>query len=114
MLSSSEKIDAVMSFWVNELGLKSLDLVSAPLLFQLSLHKRVIPRASVLKFLISKGLRGEDASFNTPFAMSEQVFLEKYVKCFEKESSHLMTLYKEKMNLANDWENNLMQPSPSV
>jgi mTERF domain-containing protein, mitochondrial len=60
--------------------------------------------AAILKFLVSKGLRREDAALNTPFAMSEKLFLDKFVKCFKEDSTHLLKLYQEKLNLANSME----------
>lgn len=108
MLSSAQKIDAVLSAWVDQLGLNSLDLVNAPGIFLLRLEKRVIPRAAVLQFLVSKGLRRKNASLSAPFAMTEKLFLDKFVKCFKEDSPHLLKLYQEKMNLANS-----MEKSPS-
>ncbi|AES91847.1 putative transcription regulator mTERF family [Medicago truncatula] len=104
MLSSAQKIDAVLSAWVDQLGLNSLDLVNAPGIFLLRLEKRVIPRAAVLQFLVSKGLRRRDASLSAPFAVTEKLFLDKFVKCFKEDSPHLLKLYQEKMNLANSME----------
>ena len=104
MLSSVQKIDAVLSAWVDKLGLNSLDLVNAPGIFLLRLEKRVIPRAAVLQFLVSKGLRRKNASLSAPFAMAEKLFLDKFVKCFKEDSNHLLKLYQEKMNLANSME----------
>ncbi|KAI4317616.1 hypothetical protein L6164_025474 [Bauhinia variegata] len=96
MLSSVDKINAVMNLWVNQLGWNSLSLVKGPVIIQLSLEKRIIPRAAVVQFLLSKGLRSKNASLVTPFYLTEKMFLEKYVKCFE-ESSQLLELYEEKM-----------------
>ncbi|KAJ1395190.1 Transcription termination factor, mitochondrial/chloroplastic [Sesbania bispinosa] len=110
MLTSIDKINAVMSFWVDQLGLNSLDLVKAPSFFQWSLEKRIIPRASVVQFLVSKGLREKGAGITTPFTLSEKLFLERFVKCFKEDSSHLLKMYQEKMNLANSRE----KPSPSA
>ncbi|RDX70339.1 hypothetical protein CR513_50426, partial [Mucuna pruriens] len=105
MLSSPHKINAVFSYWVEHVGFDSVDLVKAPGIFLLSIRKRIAPRASVLQFLISKGLVEKDASLNTPFVLTEKLFLEKYVKRFKDDSSHLLKLYKEKTCLENDRDN---------
>jgi mTERF domain-containing protein, mitochondrial len=55
MLASIDKINLVMNFWVNQMGWDSLALVKCTLMFGYSLHKRIIPRASVLQFLLMKG-----------------------------------------------------------
>ncbi|KAK7363598.1 hypothetical protein VNO77_05746 [Canavalia gladiata] len=106
MLASTDKINAVMNFWVNQLDWNALDLVKAPGLFLFSLHKRIIPRALVLQFLVSKGLRKKGAGITTPFSMPEKSFLEKFVKRFPEDSSHLLKMYEENMNIANNRENN--------
>jgi mTERF domain-containing protein len=82
MLSSTGKIDDILRFWVNQLSWNSLDLVKGSRLFLFSLEKRIIPRASVVQVLISKGLWKKDAGIITPFVLSEKLFLERYVKRF--------------------------------
>ncbi|KAK7256088.1 hypothetical protein RIF29_29522 [Crotalaria pallida] len=94
MVVSKDKIKATLSFWVNELGWNSLDLAISPVVFGLSLEKRVIPRASVVQYLLAKGLRKKDASLITPFLISEELFLEKYVKIFKDETLQLLKLYQ--------------------
>ena len=79
MLTSIDKINLVMSFWVNQLGWDSLALAKCPQMFCYSLHKRIIPRASVLQFLLLKGLREKNASLGLPFTYSENMFLNKCV-----------------------------------
>ncbi|CAL0328205.1 unnamed protein product [Lupinus luteus] len=93
MLVSKDKIDATMSFWVNQLGWDSSVLALSPAVLGLSLEKRVIPRAYVVEYLITKGLRKKNASLITPFLLSEKLFLEKYVQNFKEETSELLKLY---------------------
>ncbi|CAK8572245.1 unnamed protein product [Lathyrus sativus] len=102
MLTSIDKINLVMNFWVNQLGWDALDLAKHPAVFSLSLEKRIIPRASVVQFLLNNGLRNNNASLTTPFTVPEKVFLDRFIKRFEKESSYLLNLYEEKLNLACD------------
>ncbi|GAU45532.1 hypothetical protein TSUD_400790 [Trifolium subterraneum] len=108
MLFSIDKVNLVMSFWVNQLGWNSLELAKLPHMFGYSLHKRIIPRASVLQFLLMKGLREENASLVHPFAYPEKLFLRKFVFSFEAESDYLLKLYEEKMELAYTEESNDM------
>ncbi|KAK7289952.1 hypothetical protein RIF29_04015 [Crotalaria pallida] len=115
MLASSEKIDRVMRFWVNELGWDSSLLVQVPGIFGYSLEKRIIPRASVVHYLLSKGLRKKHYSLLTPFFMSEKLFLQKFVTCFdEQETSQLLKLYQEKMDIEGDSENGGMMCSSNI
>ncbi|CAK8577881.1 unnamed protein product [Lathyrus sativus] len=100
MLTSIEKINFLMNFWVNQLGWDALALTKHPLLFGFSLEKRIIPRASVVQFLLNNGLRSKSASLASPFTVPENMFLDRFIKRFEKESSYLLKLYEEKLKLA--------------
>ncbi|KAJ1407634.1 Transcription termination factor, mitochondrial/chloroplastic [Sesbania bispinosa] len=108
MLISSDKIKLVMSFWVNHLGWDALALTKGPRIIGYSLERRIIPRASVVQFLLKKGLRKKNASLVSPFLMTEKLFLDKFIKCFKEESSDLLKLYEEKLNLAYTRENSGM------
>ncbi|TKY72625.1 Mitochodrial transcription termination factor-related [Spatholobus suberectus] len=99
VLASTDKINIVMSFWVNQMSWDALALVEGPKIFGLSMEKRIIPRALVVQYLLAKGLRKRSASFLTPFSVSEKVFLEKYVMCFKEDTCQILMLYKEKMSV---------------
>ncbi|KAK2395046.1 transcription termination factor MTERF5, chloroplastic [Trifolium repens] len=105
MMVSIDKVNLVMTFWVNQLGWNSLELTKCPLIFSFSLEKRVIPRASILQFLLMKGLRKKNASLVTPFIYTEKLFLDKFVFNFKEESDYLLKLYQDKMKLAYSEEN---------
>ncbi|CAK8531727.1 unnamed protein product [Lathyrus sativus] len=97
MLLSTEKINEVLRFWVNELGWNSLILVKWPGIFSYSLEKRIIPRACVVSYLISKGMIDKNLE-SSPFVVTEKAFLKKYVQSFEEERHNLLKLYQEKMD----------------
>ncbi|XP_058727913.1 uncharacterized protein LOC131599644 isoform X1 [Vicia villosa] len=97
MLTSVDKINLVMSFWVNQLGWGAMALTKAPYILSSSLEKRIIPRAAVVQYLLDKGLRNKSASLTSPFVVSEKMFLDKFIKRFKKESSYLLKLYEEKL-----------------
>ena len=67
-----------------------------PTLFTLSLEKRNIPRATVLQFLLSRGLT-TNVRIVSPFYQSEKVFLRKFVLCFKDEASELLKLFEDKI-----------------
>ncbi|MED6130279.1 hypothetical protein PIB30_000180 [Stylosanthes scabra] len=95
MLRSQEKLNAVMSLWISKFGWDGMLLCMRPMLFGYSLEKRLIPRAKVVKYLLSKGLMKKNASIITPFSVKEDMFLKKFVICFnEKDRSHLLKLYQ--------------------
>lgn len=99
MLASVDKIETVMKYFVNHMGWDSLVVAKNPILIMLSLEKRIIPRASVLQFLESRGLIKEGNTWISPFKATEKVFLERFVHCFEEESSQLLKLYKENRSI---------------
>ncbi|PNY04394.1 hypothetical protein L195_g000815 [Trifolium pratense] len=92
MLRSTDKLNAVMRFWIKQLGWDRLLLLVAPDLFGFSIEKRLIPRASVVQYLLSKGLMKKNASLITPFYCSDQVFLQRYVNNFEEEAYRILKL----------------------
>ncbi|CAL5184407.1 unnamed protein product [Lathyrus oleraceus] len=98
MLTSTEKINDIMRFWVNELGWNSSVLVKRADMFSYSLENRIIPRACVVSYLISKGLIENNLELSTPFVVSEKAFIEKYVQSFKGERHNLLKLYQEKMD----------------
>lgn len=85
-----------MDILVNQLGLESSIIVKRPVLLGLSLEKRVLPRCSVLKILLSKGLINKKRS---GFALlcPERLFLEKFVTCYEVEAPQLLKIYQEQL-----------------
>ncbi|XP_045792396.1 uncharacterized protein LOC123887150 isoform X2 [Trifolium pratense] len=101
MMVSIDKINLLMTFWVNQMGWHSLALTKSPNMFTYSLHKslhkRIIPRASILQYLLMKGLRKNNASLVMPFSYNEKMFLSKFVFSFKEESDYLLKVYEEKM-----------------
>ncbi|XP_058726487.1 uncharacterized protein LOC131597840 [Vicia villosa] len=97
MLTSVDKINVVMSFWVNQLGWDAMAIAKTPYILTLSLEKRIIPRGAVMQFLLDKGLRNKSASLTCPFVVSEKMFLDMFIKRFKNESSFLLKLYEEKL-----------------
>ncbi|GAU45619.1 hypothetical protein TSUD_301970 [Trifolium subterraneum] len=101
MLTSIDKINSVMSFWVNQLGWDARAIVKLPRVFGSSLERRIIPRAAVVQYILTKGLLKKNASLTNPFIVSDKVFLERYVNRYKEESSYLLKLYKENLDLAH-------------
>uniref|UniRef100_A0A2N9IZJ7 Uncharacterized protein n=1 Tax=Fagus sylvatica TaxID=28930 RepID=A0A2N9IZJ7_FAGSY len=101
IMISEDKIMRVMDFWVNKMGLEASLIVKHPVLFTLSLEKRMIPRVSVIKVLLSKGLVvKKNIYLPTVFMYSENLFLQKFVTPYKEEVSDLLKLYKEKLDLS--------------
>ncbi|KAF8015267.1 hypothetical protein BT93_H0924 [Corymbia citriodora subsp. variegata] len=99
MMSSESKITAIMDFFVNVVGLDPLVISECPLTITFSLKKRIVPRGSVFRVLLSKGLV-KPRSLSTLLTVSEKKFVEKYVTNYLQEAPQLLALYNEKMGLA--------------
>ncbi|XP_054787513.1 transcription termination factor MTERF5, chloroplastic-like [Prosopis cineraria] len=97
MLKSESKIKAVMEFFVHDMGWDSCVLANNPIFFSMSLEKRIIPRAHVLRYIHSRGLI-KNACIVYPYYITENIFLERYVNRFDDESPQLLKLYQETMN----------------
>jgi mTERF domain-containing protein len=101
MLTSIDKINAVMSFWVNQLGWDATAIVKQPGVFGSSLERRIEPRATVLQYLLKNGLLKNKASITIPILVTDKLFLERYINRYKEESSYLLKLYAEKLNVAH-------------
>ncbi|KAF3951441.1 hypothetical protein CMV_022902 [Castanea mollissima] len=96
--ASEDKIMKVMDFLVNKMGLEASLIVQRPTLITLSLEKRLIPRASAIQFLQSKGLVKMNFYLPKAFEYVEELFLQRFVLSNKEEASELLQLYKEKMD----------------
>ncbi|XP_031274290.1 uncharacterized protein LOC116132763 isoform X2 [Pistacia vera] len=101
MMTSDDKIMAVMDIFVNKMGWEPSAIAQRPILFSLSLEKRIIPRAAVVQFLSSKGLLKANFLSVRPYLICEKTFLQKFVSCYD-ESPRLKKLYKEKLRSFKD------------
>ncbi|XP_043714907.1 uncharacterized protein LOC122663288 [Telopea speciosissima] len=99
MKLSQKKIMSHMDFFVNKMGWEQAVIISYPHLLGYSLEKRILPRCSVLRVLILKGLVKEDLKMAHLLTKSEKKFLENFVTKYEKEVPHLLDLYKGNISL---------------
>ncbi|KAJ1257592.1 hypothetical protein BS78_10G008300 [Paspalum vaginatum] len=78
---SEESLLRKTEFLLNVVGMERVCVVKKPLLFTLSLEKRLIPRHSVMKVLEAKGLLSSNTNtrFYTLAAMAEKNFRLKFV-----------------------------------
>ncbi|KAI9194860.1 hypothetical protein LWI28_009739 [Acer negundo] len=100
MKASEDKIMAKMDFFFNKMGLESSYIAKCPIFLGYSLQKRIIPRAAVFQFLLSKGLiKSKHTLLAALFNYSEKVFLERFVNSYD-EDLQLLKLYKHKLDLS--------------
>ncbi|XVF82929.1 hypothetical protein PTKIN_Ptkin16aG0090900 [Pterospermum kingtungense] len=95
---SEHKIKAAMNFFVNTMGCKPSCIANRPVLLSLSLHKRLIPRWSLLQFLLSKGLIEKCISLQVLFESNEKKFLRRFVTPYG--DPYLLKLYEEKLHVS--------------
>ncbi|GMI72001.1 hypothetical protein like AT5G07900 [Hibiscus trionum] len=101
MAFSEDKIKAVMDFLVNVMAFQASSVAKQPNLLGLSMEKRIVPRGLFVKDLISKGLLEKDLGPWILFGITEEMFLNRFVYCYEEEkASELLKLYNEKLELA--------------
>ncbi|KAJ4962769.1 hypothetical protein NE237_022708 [Protea cynaroides] len=98
MSSSEKKIMSHMDFFVGKMGWDRAVIIAYPQLLGFSLEKRILPRCSVLRVLILKGLVNENPNMGSLILKNEKHFLEKFVTKYEIEVPQLLDLYKGNNN----------------
>ncbi|XP_027340876.1 transcription termination factor MTERF2, chloroplastic-like [Abrus precatorius] len=98
---SEKLITEKMNFLVNDMGLASEKIAEYPSILAYNLKKRIIPRFSVFKILISKGLLKNNLHFSSFICLSEENFLKKFVNNFQKDLPHLLGDYTDLINCEN-------------
>ncbi|XP_026411992.1 uncharacterized protein LOC113307756 [Papaver somniferum] len=94
MRYSEKKITLIVDFLVNEMGYIRSDIASSPRVLGSSLNDTIIPRCSVLRMLVSKGLIEKLIKPTTFATMTERRFLDKFVFKYEKEATELFKVYQ--------------------
>ncbi|KAJ4823470.1 hypothetical protein Tsubulata_034630 [Turnera subulata] len=93
---SEKKISAAMDNVVNKLGWGLSVIAKYPALIGLSLEKRIIPRDSVIQSLLSRGLIEKKSYLPKVFMLTDDIFLDKYVNCYECAGELLKLYWKER------------------
>ncbi|XP_024030231.1 transcription termination factor MTERF8, chloroplastic-like [Morus notabilis] len=100
MMISEEKLMTSMDFLINGMGWKPCLMAEYPVLFTVSLKKRIIPRCSVFQYLLSNGLLEKEVSIHTLLKVSEEKFLQKFVLPHGEKAPKLLKLYMEKLDFS--------------
>ncbi|XP_077247624.1 uncharacterized protein LOC143887423 [Tasmannia lanceolata] len=98
MMKSVKKIRKVVDFFVNEMGWKSSDLSKSPNILLLSLEKRIVPRCSVLRILLSNDLI-KKKSINTALSLTEEDFLKRFMTKYQEKVPEILEVYQGALNL---------------
>ncbi|XP_016647424.1 PREDICTED: uncharacterized protein LOC103324347 [Prunus mume] len=99
MILSEDKIMQGMNFLVNKMGWPSRVIATCPVILCFSLEKRIIPRCSVVKVLLLKGLIDEDFSLAYVVLPPEQPFLERFVIRYINRLPQLWDVYHGKLDV---------------
>ncbi|XP_026391573.1 reticulocyte-binding protein 2 homolog a-like isoform X2 [Papaver somniferum] len=95
---SVKKFEAIMDFAVTQMGCSPSSLALRPSVFYLNLEKRIIPRFSIHKILIAKGLTGSKATILTILQLKHEVFLKRYVIPYKVEAPEVWQIYNQASN----------------
>ena len=94
MSLSENKIMSTVDFLVNKMGWKLSAIIRVPITLGYSLEKRIIPRCSVGKVLILKGLVKKDLSLGAFLKLTEKKFFDRFVIKYQNHIPQLLNLYK--------------------
>jgi mTERF domain-containing protein len=91
---SEECLKRKIAFLINEVGLKPHYIVERPVLFTLSLEKRMVPRHCVMKVLQEKGLLNSNMSFySVATTLGEEAFKLRFIDCHKDSLPGLADFY---------------------
>ncbi|KAK3002425.1 hypothetical protein RJ639_022210 [Escallonia herrerae] len=96
MIKSESKIMNVMDFLVNKMGFQSSAIVRTTNVLYYRLEKRIIPMCSDVRFLVLKGLLKKVPTIGTFIRLSEECFIDKFVKEYLKQFPQLLSVYQGK------------------
>ncbi|KAM5579448.1 hypothetical protein ABKV19_009296 [Rosa sericea] len=102
-MSISEKnFSSKMDFLVNKMGLQPADVAGYPSVLINSLEKWIIPRCSVIRVLLLKGLirKGQFSLLGTALMGNKDLFLHRFVNKYQKQVPELLSIFQGKIGLA--------------
>ncbi|KAB2627396.1 hypothetical protein D8674_021014 [Pyrus ussuriensis x Pyrus communis] len=99
MIMSEQKLMQTMDFLVNKMGWSSGMIAKYPVVTNLSLERRLIPRCSVVKVLLLKGLINENFNLGSVVIPAEKQFLETFVNRYLGKVPQLLNVYQGKVDI---------------
>ncbi|CAN1167175.1 Transcription termination factor MTERF8, chloroplastic [Linum perenne] len=96
---SVKKIMANMDYLVNEMGFDAMDIAARPVLISFSLKKRIVPRHTVLRVLVSKGLIESVCSVQA-LAVTDACFEKKFLVPYKVQAPELVELFRDTVRAA--------------
>uniref|UniRef100_A0A7N0UYK3 Uncharacterized protein n=1 Tax=Kalanchoe fedtschenkoi TaxID=63787 RepID=A0A7N0UYK3_KALFE len=96
MLQSDNKVEGIMDYLVNNMELRPSFAAQNPNVLMCSLKQRIIPRCSIIRHLLLKGvMTGKDFKFSSVLIVSEPYFLSTYLTKHKERHPELLDLYNK-------------------
>lgn len=101
MTASKTKLVSVFNFLVNKMGWQPSAIAHVPSAFTYSLERRIIPRCSVIRVLLSKGLINEENKIclSSLVINSNKHFLDTFVTKYQDHVPQLLNIFHGKMTI---------------
>uniref|UniRef100_A0A0A9D6S7 Uncharacterized protein n=1 Tax=Arundo donax TaxID=35708 RepID=A0A0A9D6S7_ARUDO len=90
---SKDRLCRMSEFLITQVGLEPEYIAHRPALLTYSLEHRLMPRHYVVKFLKANGLLEHDRSYYTAVQVSEDVFMEKFIRPYKEAAPSLAEDY---------------------
>ncbi|PWA38734.1 transcription termination factor [Artemisia annua] len=101
MMKSEEKIDTVMEFLVNKMGVELSVVVKNSVLISLSMEKRIVPRSLVYEYCVDKKLIDKNQVGLCGWLKCPETYFVKRLERYDKYVPGVLEFYREKMDQKN-------------
>lgn len=99
MYLSEKNIVSKMDFLVNKMGWQPADLARVPGVLTLSLEQRIIPRCSVIRVLMAKGLLKKKFTLSSLLITIDSYFISRFVINYQETVPRLLDIFQGKLSL---------------
>ncbi|KAF2322028.1 hypothetical protein GH714_005809 [Hevea brasiliensis] len=99
MTLSEKNVMGTMDFLVFKMGWQPAAVARVPVVLCYSLERRIMPRCSVVRVLLLKGLIKADIHLSSVLISSEKLFLERFVIKYQENVPQLLDIFQRKMDL---------------
>ncbi|XP_021627201.2 transcription termination factor MTERF15, mitochondrial [Manihot esculenta] len=99
MALSEKNVIDTMDFLVCKMGWQPAAVAKTPLMLGFNLERRIMPRCSVVRVLLLKGLIKADVHLSSVLIPSEKFFFERFVTKYQEHLPELLDIFHKKMGL---------------
>ncbi|XP_050382690.1 transcription termination factor MTERF5, chloroplastic-like [Argentina anserina] len=97
MFLSVENVSIKLDFFVNNMGWQPADIAEHPAVLTYSMEKWIIPRCSVIRILLLKGLIREGEYSIASLMLRRDPFLNRFVNKYQEQVPELLSIYEGKL-----------------